>query len=155
MKECREPARRSDLADQFDWPDIDTEFERGGRHQRAEVTAAQPGLNPLPSLLRQAAVMRGDLAVAEPLAELVRDPLGHPPGVDEDDRGLVLLHVAGDQVEDLGHLLGGGYGPEFVAWQLHAQVELAAVARGHDRAARRAIMLAPLSARPDQQPGHR
>ncbi len=154
LQECREAARRSDLADQFDWPDIDTEFERGGRHQRAKVTAAQPGLNPLPSLLRQAAVMRGDLAVAEPLAELVRDPLGHPPGVDEDDRGLVLMHVAGDQVEDLGHLLGGGYGPEFVAWQLHAQVELAAVARVHDGAARRAIRLAPLSARPDQQPGH-
>ena len=80
--------------------------------------------------------MRRDLAVAEPLAQLVRDPLGQPPGVDEDQRGPVLLHVAGDQVDDLGHLLGRRDRAQLVVGQLQGQVELAAVAGVHDRAAR-------------------
>ena len=106
LQEGGEAARRADLADQLDRPDVDAELERGGRDQRPQVAAAQPGLDPLPAVLGQAAVVRGDQAVAEPLAQLVRDPLGHPPGVDEDERGPVLVHVAGDEVDDLGHLLG-------------------------------------------------
>ena len=106
LQERGEAARRADLAHQLHRPDVDAQLQRRGGDQRLQVAAAQPGLDPLPPLLGQAAVMGGDLALAEPLAQLVRDPLGHPPGVDEHQRGPVLLHVPGDQVQDLGHLLG-------------------------------------------------
>ena len=98
--------------------------------------------------------MRGDQAVAEALAELVRDPLRHPPGVDEDDRGPVLVHVPRDEVDDLGHLLGGRDGAELVGRQLELQVKLAAMAGIDDRAARRAVGLRPAGSGADQQPGH-
>ena len=101
----------------------------------------QPRLHPLPPVLRQAAVVRGDLALPQPLAQLVGDPLGHPPGVHEDQRGPVLQHVPGDQVQDLVHLLGRRHRAELVAGQFQGEVELAAVAGVHDRAARRAVRL--------------
>ena len=59
-----------------------------------------------------------DLAVTEALAELMGELLGHPAGVDEHQRGPVLLDVLGDQVADLGHLLGGGDRAQLVAGQL-------------------------------------
>ena len=136
LQEGREAARRADLADQLDRPDVDAELERGGGHERAQITAAQPGLDPLPAVPGQAAVMRRDLALAEPLAEFVRDSLGHPPGVDEHQRCPVPGHVPGDQVKDLGHLLGRRDGAELVARQVQAEVELPPVAGVDDRAAR-------------------
>ncbi len=69
----------------------------------------------------------------------MRGSLRHPAGVDEDQRGPVLADVAGDQVEDLGYLLGAGDGAEFVRGQLEGEVEFAAVAGVDDRAARRAV----------------
>ena len=47
-------------------------------------------------LLRQAAVVRGDGVVAEPVAEVARDALGHAARVDEDQRRAVL----GDQLRE-------------------------------------------------------
>ncbi len=43
-----------------------------------------------PELLGHAAVMRGDGVLAETIAELARDAFGHPPGVDEHERRVVL-----------------------------------------------------------------
>ena len=71
----------------------------------AQLARAQPLLGREPAVLGQAAVVGGDLALAEPLAEQVRDPLGQPPGVDEDERRAVRPHVRGDPVEDLAPLL--------------------------------------------------
>ncbi len=155
LQEGREAARGADLADQLDRPDVDAELEGRGGDQGAQVTAAQPGLDPLPAVPGQAAVMSRDLAVAEPLAELMRDPLGHPPGVDEHERRPVPGYVPGDQVKDLRHLLGRGDRAELVSGQVKAEVELAAVTGVHDRAARRAIRLGAAVARSDQEPGHR
>ena len=80
--------------------------------------------------------MRRDLPVAEPLAQLVSDPLGHPPGVDEHQRGPVRTHMAGDQVQDLVHLLRGRDRAGLVTGQLEGQVQFPAVAGVHDRAPR-------------------
>ncbi len=98
--------------------------------------------------------MGRDLALPEPLAQLVRDPLGHPPGVHEHQRRAVLLHVPGDQVEDLGHLLPGSDRAELVTGQLQGQVEVAAVPGVHDRAPGRPVGVRPAVTRADQQPGH-
>ena len=66
------------------------EFERGGRHQRFQFAALQPLLGGEPQLLGHAAVMGGDGCLAETIAELARDALGHAPGVDEHQRRAML-----------------------------------------------------------------
>ena len=59
-----------------------------------------------PRLLRQAAVMGGDLVLAEPLAQMPRHPLGHPPRVDEHERRAVALDQRGQAlVVFLPHLV--------------------------------------------------
>ena len=47
-----------------------------------------------PGLLGEAAVVRGDRLLAQPFGELPRDPLRHPAGIDEDERGPVRLDQA-------------------------------------------------------------
>ena len=42
LQQRGDAARRSDLTDQLDRPDVDTQLERGGRHQRLEVAGPQP-----------------------------------------------------------------------------------------------------------------
>ena len=99
LQERGDAARRADLADELDRADVDAELERRGRDERLEVAGAQPRLDPVAAVLRQAAVVRGDDVVAEALAELVREPLGEPAGVDEHERGAVLADERGDAVE--------------------------------------------------------
>jgi len=48
----------------------------------------------------------------------------------------VALHVAGDHLQDLGHLLGRRDRAQLVVGQLQGQVEVAPVPGVHDRAAR-------------------
>ena len=71
-----------------------------------QLAGAQARLDAVPAVLREAAVVRGDDVVAEPLAELVREPFGEAAGVHEHERRAVLLHERGDAVEHVGHLLG-------------------------------------------------
>ena len=91
LQQRRDAVRRSDLADQIDVPDVDAELERRGGHQRAQLAGLQPRFSVEPLVLREAAVMRGDGLLAEPLAEMPRQPLRQPPRVDEDQRGAVRL----------------------------------------------------------------
>ena len=58
------------------------------------LPALEPRFGVEPRLLRQAAVMRGHRLVAEPLAEMPRQALGHPPRVDEHQRRAVLRRRA-------------------------------------------------------------
>ena len=156
LQEGGEAARRADLADQLDRSHVDAELERGGGHQGPQVPGAQPGLDPLPAAPGQRSVVRGHLGaelVAEPFAQLVGDPLGHAPGVDEHQRGPVAGHVARDQVQDLGHLLGGGDRAELVVGQLQGEVQLPAVAGIDDRAAGRPVRVVAVRSGADQQPG--
>ena len=156
LQEGGEAARRADLAHQLDRSDVDPELQGGRGHQGAQVPGAQPGLDPLPAAPGQGPVMRGDLApefLAEPFAQLVGDPLGHAPGVDEHQRGPVAGHVTGDQVQDLGHLPGGGHRAELVVGQFQGEVQLPAVAGIHDRAPGRPVRVVAVLARADQQPG--
>ena len=111
LQEGGDAAGRADLAHELDRPDVDAELERRGGDERLQLAGPQPALDPVPAVLRQAAVVRGDHVVAEPLAELVREPLGEPAGVDEHERGAVLAHELGDPVEHVVHLLGRGRPP--------------------------------------------
>ncbi len=69
----------------------------------------------------------GALLGAEPEGQLVGHPLGHLPGVDEDQRGAVLEHVPGDPVEDVGELRTAGHRLELAVGQLDGHVEVAGV----------------------------
>ena len=105
LQECRDAARRSDLADHLDRPDVDTELERCRGHQSTQLTGAQLRFDPLPPLLGEAAVVRGNRFIAEALREQVRDPLGHASRVDEDERGAMRIHMGRDGIEHLAELL--------------------------------------------------
>jgi hypothetical protein len=70
LQEAGDRARRADLADEVDLADIDAELERGGRDQRLQLPRLEALLGVEPQLLGEAAVMRRERAVAEPLGEL-------------------------------------------------------------------------------------
>src|SRR5215471_5365511 len=91
LEEGRDRARRPELTDEVDLADVDAELERSGRHQRLELAVLEPLLGVEALLLGEAAVMRRDLILADALGELARRALGHPPRVDEDERGAMRL----------------------------------------------------------------
>ena len=78
-------------------------------------------------------MVRGDDVVAEPLAELVREPLGEAARVDEHEGGAVLADQRGDAVEDVAHLLGRRDRLELAVGELEREVEVALVAGVDDR----------------------
>ena len=71
--------RRTDLADQVDCANIDAEFERCRRYQRAELADLQFLLGSETQLARQAAVMRGD-GIARPGARRDDETCALPDG---------------------------------------------------------------------------
>ena len=68
LQERGDRTRRPQLAHQVDMADVDAQFQRGGRHHRLQAPLLQPLLGALPAAMRQAAVMRQDLILAQPLA---------------------------------------------------------------------------------------
>ena len=77
-------------------------------------------------------MVRGDDVVAQAGAELVREPFGEPPGVDEHERGAVLADEHGDAIEDVAHLLGRRDRFELAFGELQREVEVALVTRVDD-----------------------
>ena len=101
LQERGDAARRADLAHELDRADVDAELQRRGGHERLERAGAEARLDPPAALLGQAAVVRGHDVVSQALAELVREPLRHPPGVDEHQGGLMVRDVLGDAIDDI------------------------------------------------------
>ena len=91
LQEGCDRARRAELADEVHLADIDAELERGGRNHGGERARLQPLLRVEPLFLGEAAVMRGDAHLAEPVRKLARDAFGHAPRIDEDKRRAVAL----------------------------------------------------------------
>jgi hypothetical protein len=153
---------RADLADQLHRAHVDAQFERGRGHQGPEVPGPESLLDHPPSRRRQAAVVGrhlqtgidrvgradggaerfsradggagGDSLGARPESEseLVRDPLGHLAGVDEDQGGAMFQDVVGDPVEDVGELGPAGHRLELAGGELDGHVEVAPVPAVHD-----------------------
>ena len=135
LQQRGDPVRRPDLADQIDVTDVDAELERRGRDERLQPSGLQPGFGVQPLLLRQAAVMRRDRLVAEPLAEVPRDALGHAACVDEDQgRPMGADERRQAVVVFLPHLVRH-HGVERGARQLDAEVHVPPVADVDDGAA--------------------
>ena len=81
----------------------------------------------------------GDHVVAEPLAQLVGQPLGQPAGVDEHDGRAVAGDVLGDPVEHVAHLGGRCHRLELAVGELDGDVERPPVPGVDDRAVRPAV----------------
>ena len=141
QKRC-DAARRGDLAHHLDRPDVDAELQRCGRDERAQCTGAQLRFDSLTAILRQTAMVRRDGVVAEPLGQLMCDALGHPPRVDEDERGAVRAHMCRDGVEHLAELLARCHSLELTRGQLDGDIERAPVADVDDGTARTAVGIA-------------
>ena len=98
LQECGNRPRRRKLADQVDLADVDTELQRCGRDQCAQLSRLQAALGVEALFLRQAAVMRGDRILAEPFGEMARRAFDRAAGVGEDQRGAVLFDQSGEVV---------------------------------------------------------
>ena len=68
----RDRARRAELADEIDGADVDAELERRGRDHHLQLAGLEPLLGVEAPRARQAAVVRGDALLAEPLARAWR-----------------------------------------------------------------------------------
>ena len=97
--------------------------------------------------------MSGHPVAAHALGEQMRQPLGEPPRVDEDERGAMLADMRGDRVEDLAPLLVRDHGLQFAPRQLDGEVERAPVAEIRDPALRRAAGGRPPVAGADEEAG--
>ena len=101
LQEARDRARRAELADEIDVADVDAQLERRGGDQRLQLAVLQPLLGVEPLLLGQAAVMRGDRVLAQPLGQRAGDALGHAARVDEYQRGAMRFDQAQEPVVNL------------------------------------------------------
>ena len=107
LQEGGDGARRAELADQVDVADVDAQLQRCRRHQHAKVATLEPLFGIQAQFARQAAVMRGDLFLAQAFAQMPGRALGHAPGVDEHEGGAVFFHqVRQAVVEQLPHVVG-------------------------------------------------
>ncbi len=151
LEKARDRARRAELADEVDLADVDAELERGGRDQRFERAALEALLGIEPLLLGEAAVVGGDLALAEALRQLAGHPLGQPPGIDEDQRRAMRLDQPGQPVVELLPDVGRHHGFERRVRDLEREVARAAVAGVDDRAL---VARATVRAGADQEARH-
>ena len=83
----RDRARRADLNDQIDRPDIDAEFERCGGDHGSQFAVFQAGFRIEAQRAREAAVVRQHDLRPEPLRQRMRDAFGKPPRIHENKRG--------------------------------------------------------------------
>ena len=136
LQERSDRMRRAELADEIDVADVEPELERRRRHERLELPGLEPLLGLEPMLLGEAAVMRGDGIVAEPLGQVPRRALREPARVDEHERRAMRANELGEPVVLLDPDLGGHDRLERRAWQLEREIALARVAFVDDRAGR-------------------
>ncbi|MDR8952911.1 hypothetical protein FEP76_01388 [Burkholderia multivorans] len=139
LQERRDPARRTDLADEIDIADVDAEFERCGRDEQLQFAALEPLLRIEAMLLRETAVMRGDRVLAEPLGEMTRHPLGRAPRVDEHECRAMRGRECRDAVVQLFPHVVRHHRFERHVRQFEREIAFARVARIDDRAFARRV----------------
>ncbi len=136
LEQGRDGARARYLTAQIYLAHVDAELERCGRDQGPEATLFEPRLGGQAVFARQATVVGRDAggfaARVQALAQVPRDPLGHAPGVDEDDGRAVARYQIGETVVDLAPHLVRHDGREWALRQHEAQVPGTPVAHVHD-----------------------
>ncbi len=137
LQEIRDRARRTDLANQIDIADIDAKLERSRRHQRLQRAALQPLLRIQAQLLRQAAVVRGDMFFADAIGKMAGHPFDQAPRIDEDERRAMGLDQLRELIVDLLPHIVRHDRFERRRRQRQSEIARAAVAGVHDSATRR------------------
>ena len=150
-----ETARRTDLAHPFHRADVDPEFQGSGCHQGAEFARTQLGLHAQAALPGKTPVMGRNPAIAQLLAELVRQPLRHAAGVDEDQRRPVSAHLSRDLLQHIVHLLRRSDCLHLAFREFQAQIEGTAMPDIHDLTAWSAILPRALRSGAHQEARHR
>ena len=141
------------MAHQIHVADVNPQLQRRRRHHDREFSRFQPPLGVQPDLPGKAAVVRSDLAFAQALCQLMRNPLGQPPSVHEHQSRAMVPGQCGDPVVDLRPHLVRGDMAERLGRHIHAQLPCPAVSHVHDRADRLPVLCG--TAGPHQQPGNR
>ena len=121
-------AWRADLANQIYASNVDAELQRGGGDQHPHPAFLQLLFRLQPELARHAAMVRGDRLFAHALGQMMRNPLGQPSRIDEDQRRAILAGQRDDSIINLVPHLIAGDRTEFAGGSFHRQVELAPVA---------------------------
>src|SRR5262249_12431236 len=93
--------RRADLNHQINRPDVYSELQRRGRHQRSKLAAFQTLLRRQSLLASETAVMRGNVFISDPFAQIPRDSFGKSSRVYKDQSRLVFTDKLCDPVVDL------------------------------------------------------
>src|SRR5262249_40399565 len=101
LQEGGNRVRRTKLADEVDLADVDAELERRGCDQRLQRTRLETLLRIEPLLLGEAAVVRGQLVLADEFGELAGHPLREAARIDEYERSAVRLEQLGQPPIDL------------------------------------------------------
>ncbi len=87
----------------------------------------------------QAAMMRRHIVFAQSFAQVVCDSLRQPPGVDEHQRGTVLLNQFHQPVVNFVPHLVGRDRSQGRAWYLHREIKLPLVSDIHNHRSRSAV----------------
>ena len=136
LQERGDRSRRTELTDEIDVADVDTELERCCRDQHLELAVLETLLGLETQLLRHAAVMRHHVLGADELGEMTRGALGHPPRVDEDQRRAMTLRELGESRVDLLPYFVRHDGGERRARHFDLEIARSDVAAVDDRAIR-------------------
>ncbi len=127
LKRDRDGTRRSDLADQVDRADIDSQFERSGGHHGPQVSAFEPAFRVEPQRARQAAMVRQHNVFAETFAERVCHSFGQAARIHEHQRGAVRENQLRHPVVNFGPHLVACHRAKFVTWNLDSEIHGAAM----------------------------
>jgi hypothetical protein len=100
LKETRDRAWGTELANQIDIADVDAEFERSGCDKRFELAMLETMLGVAPLLLGHAAMVRGNLLGAQALGQGAGRSLGHAARVHEDQGRAMIVDQPGEPVMD-------------------------------------------------------
>ena len=121
-------ARRADLANQVDRPHIDAQLKRRRGDDRPRFSALELAFGLEAQRTRETAVVGEHDAFAEPLFEMMRDALGQPPRVDENESRAMSFDQRRDAVIDLGPHLIARHRPQFIGGHLDSEIHFAMAA---------------------------
>ena len=109
---------------QVDVADVQTQLERCRGDDRLQSAGLKPLFGILPAIGRQRTVMTADGVFAQQLRQVVRDPLGHAAGVDENQRAAMRLDQLAQPGIDFGPLFVHTDGAQVTLGSLDRQIEI-------------------------------
>ena len=128
----RNGPRRANLANQINAADVDTQFERSRRYERADFSSLQLSFGDQSQLARQAAVMRGNGVFSEAFGKMMRHAFCQATGIDKNKRGAVFGREGGNAIVDFVPHFVARHGTKLAAGNFDREIELAPRVNLHD-----------------------